>query len=228
RLYAAEKRRAEEQAILLAIVRDLGSTVELGSVLGVIAQRAAQAVGMERCSVFLWREGRLEGVTSQYADGRAASGVWGQVRTRLAADLAELPALTEWLRTAGIVMIDDTASHSAVPRWWIETLRLRSVLIVPLAHQSTAIGLLYFDNTSQAGGITQDQTILATTIASQMALAAENADLYRALRRQLTASEGLVAVARTLAQSLDVQELIRQAMRELTRLLGADTSVFFG
>lgn len=45
--------------------------------------------------------------------------------------------------------------------------------------------------------------------------------------RRFRVAEGLLAVARLLAGSLEIPELQRRAARELTLLLGADTSIFF-
>jgi GAF domain-containing protein len=45
--------------------------------------------------------------------------------------------------------------------------------------------------------------------------------------QRLRVTEGLLAVARLLAGSLEIPELQRRAARELTLLLGADTSIFF-
>jgi signal transduction histidine kinase len=47
------------------------------------------------------------------------------------------------------------------------------------------------------------------------------------LSGRLRVTEGLLAVAQHLAGSLEVPELARRAVRELTLLIGADTSIFF-
>ncbi len=52
-------------------------------------------------------------------------------------------------------------------------------------------------------------------------------EAHRQLRGRLGMTEGLLRVAQLLAGSLDTPEIARRAVRELTRLLGADTSIFF-
>ena len=52
-------------------------------------------------------------------------------------------------------------------------------------------------------------------------------EAHRELRGRLGVTEGLLRVAQLLAGSLDTPEIARRAVRELTRLVGADTSIFF-
>jgi signal transduction histidine kinase len=52
-------------------------------------------------------------------------------------------------------------------------------------------------------------------------------EAHRELRGRLGVTEGLLRVAQLLAGSLDTPEIARRAVRELTRLVGADTSIFY-
>jgi signal transduction histidine kinase/FixJ family two-component response regulator len=59
----------------------------------------------------------------------------------------------------------------------------------------------------------------------QHELAVENARLYDELQRRLAQTESLLAVARALGQSLDVEEIRARAAPEVARLLGAERAV---
>jgi len=71
----------------------------------------------------------------------------------------------------------------------------------------------------------------ALALPSPGALERANEELsaaHRELRGRLRVTEGLLQVAQLLAGSLDTPEIARRAARELTLLLGADTSIVFG
>jgi PAS domain S-box-containing protein len=74
---------------------------------------------------------------------------------------------------------------------------------------------------------TPDDHELLETFAAQGAVAIRNARLYREVEQRLQQSGAVLAVAQSLASSLDATEVARRAAREVTRFLGADTSVFF-
>ena len=70
----------------------------------------------------------------------------------------------------------------------------------------------------------------ALALPSPGALERANEELsaaHRELRGRLRVTEGLLQVAQLLAGSLDTPEIARRAARELTLLLGADSSIFF-
>jgi signal transduction histidine kinase len=164
---------------------------------------------------------------SQFADEREAPELWRAFRRRPARRLDEEPLIAEVVRRQGPVVIDDASRSELVDPVRVRTFGQRNLLVVPLVRQGVVIGTLHTVNSRDARPITQEQVGLAMTIASQVALAIDNARLYREVERKLRAAEGLLAVAKALGATLDVQEVARQAARELTRLVGADTSVFF-
>ncbi len=185
RLLAEERQRRREGHTLLEIAHAASSTLELTPLLKEVCQRTAQTVGMDRCSIFLWDEGRVQAVMSQFADGHADSELWRAFRSGERFRMEQFPAFAEAIRLARPVLVEDAAGSDLVPRWWVETFDLKTVLVVPLIRQDAAIGVLHLDNTTERRSVTEDQIRLAMTIGSQVALAVDNARLVQNLRKAM-------------------------------------------
>ena len=99
------------------------------------------------------------------------------------------------------------------------------VVAAPVVARDETLGVLtVLDGRGRT--FSDDDLKLLTAFADQAALALQNVRLYREARRQLDATRGLLAVSATLGASLDPEELARRGCREVTKLLGADTSIF--
>ena len=88
------------------------------------------------------------------------------------------------LRTHQSLILDDAAARgefSSDP--YVRAQRARSVLCLPLLKQSTLVGLLYLENPLAARAFTPARTAVLDLIASQAAIALENARLYADLQK---------------------------------------------
>jgi GAF domain-containing protein len=186
RLYEDAQRRLDHATALVDVANVLNSTIELKPLLKDIAQRAAQAVGVDRCSIFLCQEdGTLRAVMSQFADGHSDPELWTRFKAVSQRRAKEIKALSEALRLAHPVLIEDAATSELVPDWWAETFEVKNMLVVPLIRKDVAVGVLHLSNTVAKRPIGQDQIARARTIATQVALAIDNARLYDQVRGQL-------------------------------------------
>ncbi|HBL25239.1 MAG TPA: hypothetical protein DD490_00210 [Acidobacteria bacterium] len=172
----------------LEIARALGSARELKATLNEIAQLAAGACAMDRCSIYRWREGRLNPVTSQFRDGRADEGLWRLFKGLGALRVEEFPAFAETVRVRTPIVINEPDSERLPVE--LRPLGLREVLMVPLIRQDEVIGVMALDNVGpQLRPVKALQVEMATTIASQVALVVENASLQEETRRSLVAAQ---------------------------------------
>jgi signal transduction histidine kinase len=175
-------RRTEAQ---LAIAHSLGSSADLKWLLKEIARQAARACGMNRCSIYLFENSRLVPFMSQFADGRVDEGLW-KVFVALQENLVEdLPFLAEAMDRREAVVVQDPDEDPRVPDA-LRPMGFGQILVVPLVRRETVIGALALDN----GGLKLPQVSalqveMATTIASQVALAIDNARLLRELQERL-------------------------------------------
>ena len=169
----AELRQAEAQ---VEIARSLGSTLELKPLLKVIAQQAARACGMDRCSVFLYRGDRLVPVMSQYADGRSDATLWEMFKAQASGWLEDVPVVEEAARTGAPVIVDDTQNDPRVPPA-VRRFGGRRMLALPLVRPDKMIGVLGLEYVDEDRPVRPAQVHLGMTIGTQIALALENAQL---------------------------------------------------
>jgi PAS domain S-box-containing protein len=100
-----------------------------------------------------------------------------------AADLPEA-ILHYVVRTRQTVILDDAGAQGAyVEDPYVRRHRLRSVLCLPLIKQTASIGVLYLENHLAPGVFTPTRSAVLTLLASQAAIALENAYLYSDLQR---------------------------------------------
>ncbi len=86
-------------------------------------------------------------------------------------------------RTQKIVVIDDAgngARFESDP--YIKSMRPKSVLCVPILHQSVLTGVIYLENNLISGVFTPDCLEVINLLASQIAISIENARLYDGLK----------------------------------------------
>jgi signal transduction histidine kinase/ActR/RegA family two-component response regulator len=110
------------------------------------------------------------------------------VRFRQAsASAAELPesVLHYVVRTQESVILDDALVQNEFSAdEYIRRNRVRSVLCLPLIKQTTLIGVLYLENNLTPGVFTPARNAVLKLIASQAAIALENAHLYTDLKQE--------------------------------------------
>jgi PAS domain S-box-containing protein len=87
------------------------------------------------------------------------------------------------LRTRRSVILDDASAEnpfSTDP--YVQAMRARSILCLPLVKQGTPIGALYLENNLTARVFTPDRLAILELLATQAAISLENAKLYSDLR----------------------------------------------
>lgn len=219
-------RGPETPAILLDIARAVSSTLDLTELLKIIAQRTAAVCDADVCSIFLWSPSgdRLVPMMSQTASGEQMDALWEEFK-RLGSHSREqiLPIIAAIARRTPTVL-NDPATSPLLPAHWIELFQLKALLSVPLIRQDIAIGTLVLHQMTDGKPFTEAQVLLASTIASQVALAIENARLFQATQERLRESETLLAVSRSVSSTLDLKETLLRVAQEAALAAGADSS----
>lgn len=176
RLYEEAQQRLRESEALLELARALTSTLEYMPLLKTITCAAARACEMDRGAVYLWDDERVVPVMCQFADGHADEALWEAFRDLGGTRVADIPFL-ERVRRGEPLVVDDLGNDPLVPRA-VDVFRGRALLVLPLIRQDSVIGALVLDNPASARPITPAQVRMGTAVASQVALAVENARLY--------------------------------------------------
>jgi light-regulated signal transduction histidine kinase (bacteriophytochrome) len=141
---------------------------------------------------------------SQFASGKVDEKMWQLFKdTRYHRLLAEVPEARQVLQENRPLFIPD-ALASSLPRYWIESFNVKSLLIVPMISKGRPIGALALDHTEEGQEFATEQVNLAMTIGAQAAIAIENAQLYDAAQREL-------------AERKRAEQELKQTMAELAR-----------
>ena len=159
-------------ALLYRLSQIFNSTLDLNEVLNRVIDEVLTAVRGERGFVMLREaDGPMAFRVARGMDRETIDSPQFQVSRGVVEQVAGAgqPVLTSDART------DDRFSmrHSVVD------LRLRSILCVPLTIQGQVTGVIYVDNRLRAGIFSQADLELLTAIASNAAIAIENARLYQ-------------------------------------------------
>jgi signal transduction histidine kinase/ActR/RegA family two-component response regulator len=216
---AERDQRAREADALLEIAVATGSTLDEEELLRHITRGAARACRAERCTVYLLDESG-EGLTpamSQRADGSVDHETWRAFTDLGTPRLRAVAFLQEAVLTREPVLIVDAGLDVRVPRRWVELFRLRSLLAVPLVRLGRVVGVVVLDLERP---LPPDEAALAVTLAEQIALATQNAGLYRDAEARRREAEIMAEVIAAINGSLDMDTVLRriaEGARELCR-----------
>ena len=176
----ARAHRTHRLEALLHVATALTSTLDLKTLLKQVTQRTAQALRVDRCSVSLFRDGAIVPVMSQFADGRVDAQQWRVYKKLAPRRLEDNSALAVAIARREPVIVEDAHTHPLAPRYWIEEFGIKSAAVVPLISRGDVIGCFNLDFQREGGRFSTEDIELASMIAAQVALALDNASLYRA------------------------------------------------
>ncbi len=185
RLYARVSRQAQTLEVLNEIAVELASILDLNPLLERVGQLLRRLIDYQMFTIMLLDE-KGETLITRYA--------WRFGYTH--APMRRIPtseglvgaAVREWRP----INVPDVSQD---PRYLPMNTETKSELIVPLFYKGRVIGVLDLEHTRTAF-FNEEHERMLTTLASQIAIAIENARLYQAVRRQERQLEKDIAMAR--------------------------------
>lgn len=161
------ERRVSEVSLLYDVSRSLNATLQLPELLSRISQLVGERLKVPKFSIMLLEDGRLE-VKSAYPTADVigmvfdvGNGACGRAaETRKAVYVADLEADTE-------IYVRKRPS----------TPESGSLLAIPMIHQDTVMGVLNLER-PEKNAFAQDEIELLSAVASQAAIAVQNARLH--------------------------------------------------
>jgi PAS domain S-box-containing protein len=204
RLYEQVQERTLELASLLTVSRNVASTLELQPLLQLIVEQLKEIADFHRCSIF-----ELSGDTMFVLDSRAGLSEPAPLTMRVA--VSDLGTIWQRMSRGESVIIDDVhdaasdlalAYRTAVgDLMQTEPFQMtHSCLGVPLFSKDRVVGMLVLSRTEPAF-YTERHAELVAAVATQIAVAIENARLYEQAQ-QLAAVEERQRLARELHDSV--------------------------
>ena len=213
----------QEIAAILQIVSSISSTLALDEILTNFTEKTTEFIGADSCAISHWdRENGTVVVLAQYRSPTITSSD-SIDHIGAAYPLQYYPATARVLheQTSLIIYTNDPTADEA-ERELLQSFGREGLLMVPMLYRDRTIGLLeLYTDDNQRYQFSNDDVTLCQAIASQAAVAIENAHLVQESEEGRLHAEAMQVISRILASELDYQRIVNNAANFAYRLLMA-------
>ncbi len=215
--------RADESAALLEIAQAAGSTLDLHEVLERVVERTAKLAGADRCSLWLLDTPRkLLLPAAFYGIDPSFAARW---KRRVLA-LTDEPLSQEAIATGQPVVVVDAGTDPRTDKKAVDFFGDKSFLVVPAANKGRVIGTIFLNHISLPYQYSAQEIAVIQAIASQSAVAIENAQLYdESQRRRLELLASFRRIGDALAAGLNLEDTLHLVVELATEMLQATVGV---
>ena len=219
RLYEETRRRARELEALAEIDRAISSTLDLAQVLKTIATQATIISQSDEGGIFeLDKAEDVFRITASHNTSEAFVRAVNEADVKVGQGVIGIAAATR--RPAQVV---DTETESGYGFREIAAIDdIRSVLAVPMLKGDELIGGIVLWR-RRPGRFSDREVTLLSSFATQAAIAIQNARLYAQTQQRAGRLSTLNRIARALATTLKLDELLEIVHREIMAVMEADT-----
>ncbi|MBN1937755.1 MAG: GAF domain-containing protein [Anaerolineae bacterium] len=191
-------------------ISEAATSLHLDDVLDIVTRRAAQALNVPRCAVFLLDASETQLVLRAVNRPDMDAG-----ELNLMVPLAERPHIAEAIQRRAPVQISDVFADQRLRFFWDQArvLGIKSQLAVPLVTQQRTIGAISLDRDTSRPAFTQNEIRLCQTIAHQAANAIENARLYEEIAQRAERLSLVNMVSHDIGAILDIDALLWEVVR---------------
>lgn len=179
-----DSRDLEEEAVLAALMgisEMMGDLADIDELLDAIVRIAPRLSSATRCAIFL-RNPKTRDV--RVAHGFTHDSESTALLSRLAIAEADIPKLVHKLFDQKIPVMIREGREPMLPAPILKALRIRSMLLVPLAYQDQALGFLTVDDPGKDHVYTSREVNVVNAIATHAAVALVHARLLEAFRQE--------------------------------------------
>ncbi|MDM7913925.1 MAG: SpoIIE family protein phosphatase [Candidatus Eisenbacteria bacterium] len=211
--------RGPDLAFLFEASRRLNRVLELESLLHEIRDIFLEAVDAEAVTVLIWDEDKTH-LEFQLAFNRADDAV-RRLYLRPGEGLAGWVAENDRSVIVNDVREDGRYKHEIDRVLGFTT---RSVLGIPIHRGRTVVGVLEIANRRHPDGFTEADLEVATALADPVAVALENALLYRDLQIEKAENEALYRIGTRLSQTIEMTETLETILDLIAEVLPYDAA----
>jgi PAS domain S-box-containing protein len=212
-------------ATVIKVSQAVSGEIVLENLIDTLMRTAMVQAGAERALLILprWQEPRIEAEATTSGD---------TVTVRLVDEAVTESVLPESvlhyvLRTREIVILDDAAVQSPFGvDSYIRRRQARSILCLPLLNQAKLIGVLYLENNLTPRVFAPARISVLKLLASQAAIALENANLYRDVAEREKQQTATAKMLRIIANS-PIQSVLDAVAENAARLCDANNVEIF-
>lgn len=223
RLYASERTRATQLATVSEVSRQVAEFLDLDELLHQVVFLIRDRFGYTHAHIFTTDEEshRVLFRASTHPRGKewAMRGVGYQVG---------LEGMIGWVAATGEPLLSNDVSQEPrflpYPDQHLD--ETHSEVVVPLTVSAKVVGVLDVES-EQLNRFTDDDMFILKTLAAQIAIAFEDARLYRAQKEEAYFLNVLLQVTENLSETTDLNEALSTIVRITPLLIGVERCVVF-
>jgi two-component system, sensor histidine kinase PdtaS len=208
--------RERHLRLLTETIAAVNSTLDLEEVLGLVAQKVADALGTEACFVYLYDE-RSDELVLRATHGTRVEEMTKRPRMRTGEGITGTAAAER-----APVMIPSQAHLD--PRFKqfanLHEDEYQSILAVPILAREHLAGALNV-RTLEPREFTQDEIDLLVAIADQVAQTIQHAQLYAQAQQRVAELEALAKISEAVSESLYLEESLEAIVKTTMEAVGA-------
>jgi PAS domain S-box-containing protein len=178
-------------ATVIKVSQTVSREIVLDRLIETTMRTAVEHAGAERGALIVSRSGELRCVAVASTEKET---ITVELRDQPMTETALPQSVLQYaMRTQDAVILDDAAAqHPFAEDAYIHQQQARSILCLPLLSQAKLCGLLYLENNLAPRVFVQARAVILKLLASQTAIALENANLYRDVEERETKIRRLV------------------------------------
>jgi PAS domain S-box-containing protein len=218
----ALKRRAVELATVLQASKAALSTLDLETVLALIAQEMVKAIGADGCTLSRWDREADTVVT--WVKWRTNQPEWsaGSDESYALDDFPATRAVLETRQPTTVYVSDPHADPAEVA--YMREMQSSSLLMLPLSTGERVIGLVELDHIQEGQVFTTDEIHLCQVLADQATVAIENARLHAETQRRLEEQTALREAGAAISSTLDLETVLSRIAQQMGQAIDATSA----
>jgi phosphoserine phosphatase RsbU/P len=213
---------AHDLRLLFEASRRLNQTLEWDRLLEVVRDICLGAVEAEACSLLLWNDRRTR-LDFQMAYNR----ITPEVRELF---LAPGEGMAGWISEQRVPALSNDVPHDPRFRHQIDRtigFTTRNLLAAPIFRGPTVIGVIELHNKLGPDGFTTEDLRLTEALIDQVAVALDNALLFRSLRREKAENEALYRISLLMNERLALEEILKTFLDHLSEVVPYQAGAFY-
>jgi len=221
-LFEASNQRAERLAALVTSATAVSASLEIDQVLKIVAKQMAELLNMEACAISIWdREEDIVILQVEHApDDWKIESEWYRPFK-----LADYPLTRRVLTQSSLVQLRiDDPNLDSTERSFMEQAELESLVMLPLVARDQTIGLAELMDSWKTRSFSEQEIELLQTLASQVAVAIENARLFEAERARRQEAETLREATTALTLTIETKQVLDRILIHLEKVVPFDSA----
>jgi RND family efflux transporter MFP subunit len=221
-LEAIEAERSSHLATLdrLTALYDIGrtftSTLELGELLPIVAEKIRALLGAAACNIWLMDSGSAELHLAQRVgqDSTAGEGARVSASEGLLAEIAQQASPKMVAEPAGEPGLDERRQAGEIQCW----------MAAPLRKGDEVMGVVELVNKVDGGTFDEDELFLLGSVSEQAAIALHNANLLES-ERKVHALDALLKISQEITSTLDLDHVLMTVVQQAASVVPFDKCI---